>query len=103
METNKLLHKMILARQSAATSPGPVSNANHGNRILAVTGFFMAVASLVVLARLYVRSVMLKTVWVDDWIMILSMVRLAQPLNVSIASELTILSGLLCNDIRLFC
>lgn len=66
---------MYLARQATGESIVPVSNARHGSRILAVTGCFTVSAATVVLARIYVRSVMLKTMGVDDWIMIVSMVK----------------------------
>lgn len=65
---------MYLARQTTVSSFGPVSDENHGSRILAVTGCFTAFALMVILARIYVRSVMLKTMGVDDYIVIVSMV-----------------------------
>lgn len=73
---------MYLAREATAPSFGPVSTESHGERILAVTGCFTVFASIVVLARLYVRSVMLKTMGIDDWIMIVSMVSLFHGLGV---------------------
>lgn len=54
---------------------GPVSTstANNGPVILAITGAFTGFAGVVVLLRIYVRAVMLKTVGPDDWIMIVAM------------------------------
>lgn len=46
------------------------TNAPH---ILAITGFFATLTLIVVLARFYVRSVMLKTTGTDDWIMMAAM------------------------------
>ena len=55
-----------MARQAIVPTFGPVSSESHGQRIVAVTGCFTAFASLVVLARLYVRSVMLKTMGIGE-------------------------------------
>jgi hypothetical protein len=54
---------------------GPVSmsTASNGPVILAVTGAFTGLAGLVVLLRIYVRAVMLKTFGPDDWIMMVAM------------------------------
>ena len=65
---------MYLARQISGPSLGPVSNANHGRSIIGITGFFTSFACLVVLARFYVRAVMLKTFGIDDYIMLVAMV-----------------------------
>lgn len=91
---------MYLARQATVPSVGPVSKENHGGRILTVIGCFTAFASLVVLARVYVRSMMLKTMGVDDWIIIVSMVSLSQTFG---SIDLTIFIGLLYCSIRLLC
>lgn len=42
-------------------------------KILAITGFFATLTLIVVLARFYVRSVMLKTTGADDWVMMAAM------------------------------
>lgn len=70
---------MIIARQSAAASPAfpPVSNESHGSQILGIIGSFTTCAFLAVIARLYVRAVMLKTVGYDDYFMVLAMVSLS--------------------------
>ena len=49
------------------------STANNGPVILAVTGAFTGLAALVVILRIYVRAVMLKSVGPDDWIMMVAM------------------------------
>ncbi|KAE8453535.1 hypothetical protein EG329_010396 [Mollisiaceae sp. DMI_Dod_QoI] len=49
------------------------SNENNGPVILAVTGAFTGFAALVVIMRIYVRAVMLKTFGADDWIMVVAM------------------------------
>jgi hypothetical protein len=81
---------MYLARQETSTSApaasstpatgpatfdfGPVDLESQGGTILSITGFFSGFAILVVLARLYVRAFMLKTMGVDDYVMIVAMV-----------------------------
>ena len=42
--------------------------------ILAISGSFFAVATLVVLLRCYVRLVMLKVFGIDDYVMVVAMV-----------------------------
>jgi len=46
---------------------------NHGSAILAISGALTGFACLVVLARLYVRSILLKTVGADDYVMLVAM------------------------------
>jgi len=66
---------MYLARQALGPPNfGPVDPESHGKTIISITGFFTGFAIAVVLARLYVRAVMLKTVGIDDYIMIVAMV-----------------------------
>ena len=66
--------KMYLRRQEPALPDfGSGANDNHGNAILAITGATTAFACTVVLARLYVRAVMLKTFGADDWSMVVAM------------------------------
>jgi hypothetical protein len=48
-------------------------NANRGKSILIVTGVFTGLACTVVLGRLWVRAVMLKTLDADDFIMMVPM------------------------------
>lgn len=48
-------------------------NADRGPKILAIAGSFTALACLVVLMRLYVRAVMLKTIGSDDYVMTIAM------------------------------
>lgn len=60
--------------------PVPISTANNGPVILAVTGAFTGFAGLVVILRMYVRAVMLKTVGTDDWLMVIAMQVLFLPL-----------------------
>jgi hypothetical protein len=55
----------------SATSPDTSSNAPS---ILAINGFFCGITVLVVMARMYVRAVMLKTCGVDDYLIFASMV-----------------------------
>ena len=61
----------ILARQADSTS----ENNTNAPRILALHGFLTGFALVVVLARMYVRSMILKTVGTDDYLIIASMVR----------------------------
>jgi len=53
---------------------GPVDPESHGKTILTITGVFTGFAIAVVLARLYVRAFMLKTMGIDDYFMIVAMV-----------------------------
>ena len=67
---------MLLPRQfDPITGPlPPVDPESHGQILLAITGVFTGLGIAVVLARLYVRAFMLKTVGVDDYIIIIAMV-----------------------------
>jgi hypothetical protein len=70
--------KMYLRRQEPVFPDfGPGANDNHGRAILAITGattgFACGFACIVVLARFYVRVVMLKTLGADDWSMVVAM------------------------------
>ncbi|KAN0119617.1 hypothetical protein V8E51_001825 [Hyaloscypha variabilis] len=66
---------MYLRRQEPVfPNFGSGANDNHGSAILAITGATTAFACVVVLARLYVRAVMLKTIGSDDWSMVVAMV-----------------------------
>ena len=65
---------MYLRRQEPVfPNFGSGANDNHGSAILAITGATTAFACVVVLARLYVRAVMLKTIGSDDWSMVVAM------------------------------
>ncbi len=68
----------LYIRQSGnlETLPAPAfanPNENTGPGLLAVTGFMTSFALLVVIARMYVRVFMLKSVGTDDYVMVLSM------------------------------
>jgi hypothetical protein len=52
---------------------GPGANDDHGGAILAITGATTGFARIVVLDRLYVRAVILKTLGADDWSMVVAM------------------------------
>jgi hypothetical protein len=66
--------KMYLPKQEPVFPDfGTGANENHGNAILAITGATTAFACTVVLARLYVRAVMLKTFGADDYAMVVAM------------------------------
>lgn len=65
---------MYLPRQEPVFPDfGTGANENHGNAILAITGATPAFACTAVLARLYVRAVMLKTFGADDYAMVVAM------------------------------
>jgi hypothetical protein len=91
---------MYLPRQVSPLNFGDVLLANHAESIMTITGFFTIFACSVVLARLYVRAVMLKTFGIDDYIMTVAMV--PQTHQISPSSKLTIV-GLFGNSICLFC
>jgi hypothetical protein len=60
--------KMFLRRQEPVFPDfGSEANDNHGGAILAITGATTTIACIMVLARLYVRAVILKTFGFDDW------------------------------------
>lgn len=66
---------MYLPRQAANTLVvGPVNLGSQGETILIITGCFTGLAALVVLARLYVRTFMLKTMGIDDYFMMVALV-----------------------------
>jgi hypothetical protein len=62
----------MIERQANPTTP--VDTASDAPSILAINGFLMSFALLIVGARVYVRAFMLKTVWADDYIMMAAMV-----------------------------
>jgi len=68
---------MYLRRQADEVLPfpdyGKGANDNHGGAILAITGTTTAFACILVLARMYVRAVILKTFGADDWAMVVAM------------------------------
>jgi len=51
-----------------SSTPTPLDTSTNAPSILAINGFFCGFTVLVVLARMFVRSVMLKTVGADDWL-----------------------------------
>ena len=53
-------------RQTASAST-PIDTSTHASRILGISGAFTGVALAVVLARMFVRVRMLKTVGADDY------------------------------------
>ena len=53
----------------------PLDTSTNAPSILAINGFFCGFSVLVVLLRGYVRAVMLKTVGVDDYLMLAATVR----------------------------
>jgi hypothetical protein len=69
-------------KQQAPPVTGPLDYSTNAPSILAIVGFFDAFALLVVLARIYVRGVMLKTVGTDDYVMMAAMVNLTSNLFV---------------------
>ncbi len=52
------------------TSTGPVDRSTNAPSILAVNGVFGGLTVVVMTLRMYVRAVMLKTVGVDDWLIL---------------------------------
>jgi hypothetical protein len=63
-----------LARETSSADASTVTETNAPS-ILAINGFFCGVAVVVVLARIYVRSIMLKTFGTDDYLITGAMVR----------------------------
>ena len=66
------LSSFVIERQTDSTAP--VDTTSNAPSILAINGFFMGFALLVVGARIYVRGIMLKTVGPDDYVILLAMV-----------------------------
>jgi hypothetical protein len=66
------LSNFIIERQASTTVP--VDTTSNAPSILAINGFFMGFALLIVGARIYVRSIMLKTVGADDYVIMAAMV-----------------------------
>jgi hypothetical protein len=77
-----LMSLMADEKQQAPPVTGPLDYSTNAPSILAIVGFFDAFALLVVLARIYVRGVMLKTVGTDDYVMMAAMVNLTSNLFV---------------------
>jgi len=65
-------------RLAGDTSPTdtPVDTSTNAPSILAINGFFCGFTVVVVLARMYVRSIMLKTLGVDDILILFATVKL---------------------------
>jgi hypothetical protein len=59
----------LLARQAATSTP-QYKDENNSGTLLAIHGTFCGVAILVVLLRLYVRVFMLKSLGIDDYVML---------------------------------
>jgi hypothetical protein len=60
--------------QSDPPVTGTVEMTSNASTILAINGTFVGFSLLVVLARVYVRIIMLKTFGVDDYIIVAAMV-----------------------------
>ncbi len=58
-----------------ASANTPVDTSTNASSILAINGFFCGFTILVVLARVYVRAIMLKTFGVDDYLIVAATVR----------------------------
>jgi hypothetical protein len=54
--------------------PTPVDNSSNAPSILAINGVFCFVSVVVVLGRLYVRTVMLRSMGADDWLITAAMI-----------------------------
>jgi hypothetical protein len=52
---------------------------NNAPHILGITGSFFALATITVLLRCYVRTIMLKIFGIDDWVMLLALVSRLEP------------------------
>ena len=66
----------FIAKEVSDSSEVPnISYKSNAPSILAVDGFFMALSVILVVARVYVRTVMLKTFGADDYIIFAAMVR----------------------------
>jgi hypothetical protein len=63
-----------LARETSSADASTVTETNAPS-ILAINGFFCGFTLIVVLARIYVRSIMLKTFGPDDYLITAAMVR----------------------------
>jgi hypothetical protein len=63
-----------LAGDTLSTA-GPVDTSTNAPSILAINGFFCGFTVIVVLARIYVRAIMLKTFGTDDYLMLAATVR----------------------------
>lgn len=66
------LSNFVIERQSDLAVP--VDTTSNAPSILAINGSFMGFALLIVGARIYVRSIMLKTVGPDDYVIMAAMV-----------------------------
>ncbi|RFU26851.1 hypothetical protein B7463_g9484, partial [Scytalidium lignicola] len=65
----------FLAKEATDSLNTPtISYKSNASSILAVDGFFMGLSALIVLARIYVRTAMLKTFGADDYIICVAMI-----------------------------
>jgi hypothetical protein len=64
---------IMIERQAAPTAP--LDYSSHAPFILAINGFLVGLSLLIFGARIYVRSMMLKTVGADDYVMVAAMVK----------------------------
>jgi hypothetical protein len=70
------IHHALTERQmGTAPPPGPLDMSTNAGSILAINGFFTGFTLLIVFARIYVRTVMLKTFGPDDYFIVAAMVR----------------------------
>lgn len=68
-----IIEEANLFHQSQVNSTIPLDQSTNAPKILAINGVFMGIALVVVLLRFFVRSIMLKSVGSDDWVMAASM------------------------------
>jgi hypothetical protein len=63
---------LIMARQTATDAA--LDKSTNAASILAINGCFTAAAFIIVIARIYVRTIMLKTFGADDYIIVIATV-----------------------------
>lgn len=66
----------LQARQEAEPDPADIDFSSNSPRILAIVGTLTGLAALLVTLRCYVRIFILRRFYVEDWIMVVAVVRI---------------------------
>ena len=79
----------MASQRSPPPSPPPDGDRNRGAAIIATQAVFVAIGTVLVLARLYIRSHVIRKFGLDDLFILLGLVRIAYRLHVLSSKELT--------------
>lgn len=71
----------LATRQELAPDPADIDFSSNAPRILAIVGTLTGLAALLLVLRCYVRIFLLRRFYVEDWIMVISVVRITFPIT----------------------